>query len=53
MTQALITVKFSMNEASKFSPDYMLFGRDVVLPVNLKQRRKYIGADHHTIILEE
>ena len=32
----------------------MIFGRDVVLPVDnlLKPRRKYMGEDHHNLIIE-
>ena len=47
LTQALAAVRFS-----KF---YMLFGRDVILPVDnlLKPRRKYMGEDHHRLIIEQ
>jgi len=55
LTQALAAVRFSMCETTKFSPYYMLFGRDVVLPVDnlLKPRRKYMGEDHHRLIIEQ
>ena len=54
LTQALAAVRFCENETSKFSPYYMIFGRDVVLPVDnlLKPRRKYMGEDHHKLIIE-
>ena len=55
LTQALAAVRFSMCKTTKFSPYYMLFGRDVVLPVDnlLKLCRKYIGEDHHRLIIEQ
>ena len=45
LTQALAAVRFSMCETIEFSPYDMLFGRDVVLPVDnlLKPCRKYMG----------
>ena len=45
LTQVLAAVRFSMCETIEFSPYYMLFGRDVVLPVGnlLKPCRKYMG----------
>ena len=54
LTQALAAVRFCENETSKFSPYYMIFGRDVVLPEDnlLKPRRKYMGEDHHKLIIE-
>ena len=55
LTQALAAVRFSMSETTKFSPYYMLFGRDVVLPVDnlLKPCRKYMGEDHHRLIIKK
>lgn len=55
LNQTLAAVRFSENETSKFSPYYMLYGRDVVLPIDnlLKPRRKYMGEDHHKIILQK
>ena len=55
LTQALATVRFSMNEMTKFSPYYFVYGRDVVLPIDnlLRPGRKYLGEDHHRIILEQ
>ena len=45
LTQVRAAVRFSMCETIEFSPYYMLFGRDVVLPVDnlLKPCRKYMG----------
>ena len=54
LNQALAAVRFSINETSRFSPYFMIYGRDVVLPVDnlLRPRRKYMGEEHHRIILE-
>ena len=55
LNQALAAVRFSINETTQFSPYFMLFGRDVILPIDnlLKPRRKYMGEDHHKLILEQ
>ena len=55
LTHTLAAVRFSMCETTKFSPYYMLFGHDVVLPVDnlLKPRRKYMGEDHRLIIEQQ
>lgn len=54
LNQTLDAARFSMNETTRFSPFYALFGRDVVLSVDnlLKPRRKYMGEDHHRLIIE-
>ena len=55
LTQALAAMWFSMNKKVKFSSYYMLFDKDVVLPIDNLQRprRKYMGGDHHELILEQ
>ena len=55
LTQALAAVRFTINETSRFSPYFLLFGRDVALPVDnlLKPRRRYMGEDHHQLLLEQ
>ena len=55
LTQALAAVRFSINETTMFSPYYLVYGRDVVLPLDnlLRPRSKYLGEDHHRIILEQ
>ena len=52
LTQVLAAVRFSMNETTKFSLYYLVYGRDVVLPLDnlLRPRRKYLGEDHHRIV---
>ena len=53
--QSLAALRFNVSESSKFSPFYLLYNRDVVLPVDnlLKPRRKYHGEESHQIILQE
>ena len=55
LSRALASVRFFMCETTKFSPYYVLFGRDVVIPVDnlLKPRRKYMDEDHHRLIIEQ
>ena len=50
----LTALRFTMNETSEFSLYFMLFGRDVVQPMDnlLKLRRKYMGEDYYKIIQE-
>ena len=44
-----------MSESSKFSSFYLLYNRDLVLPVDniLRPRRKYLGEDYHEIALQK
>ena len=55
LNQALAALRFNVSESSKFSPFYLLYNRDVVLPVDnlLKPRRKYHGEALHKITLQE
>ena len=55
LNQALAAIRFNVSESSKFSPFYLLYNRDVVLPIDniLKPRRKYVGEDYHQIALQE
>ena len=55
LTQALVAVRFSVNETTKFSAYYLEYGQNMVLPIDnlLRPRRKYLGEDHHRIILEQ
>lgn len=54
LNQALAAIRFTVSETSKFSPYFLVFNRDVVLPVDniLRPRRKYLGDEHHQIALE-
>ena len=53
--QTLAAIRFNVNESTKFSPFFLLFNRDVVLPLDkiLKPRRKYTCEDMHQIALEQ
>jgi hypothetical protein len=55
LNQTLAAIRFHPNELSKFSPYYLMYNRDVVLPLDtlLKLRRRYTGEDQHQIILQE
>lgn len=55
LNQALAAIRFSISESSRFSPYFLLFNRDVVLPVDnlMKPRRKYQGEELHQIALQE
>ena len=55
LNQALAAIRFNVNESSKFSPFFLLYNRDVVLPVDniLKPRRRYVGEEMHQIALQE
>ena len=55
LNQVLAAIRFNVSEATEYSPFYLLYGRDVVLPVDnlLKPRRKYHGEDMHQISLQE
>ena len=55
LNQALAAIRFNVSESSKFSPFFLLYNRDVVLPIDIimKPRRKYLGEDYHQIALQE
>jgi transposase InsO family protein len=45
LNQALAAIRFTVSETAKFSPYFLVYNRDVVLPVDniLRPRRKYLG----------
>ena len=55
LNQALAAIRFNVSESSKYSPFYLLYNRDVALPVDnlLKPLRKYHGEEGHKITLQE
>ena len=55
LNQVLAAIRFNVSEATDYSPYYLLYNRDVVLPIDnlLKPRLKYQGEDLHQISLQE
>ena len=55
INQMLAALRFNVSESTKFSPYYLLYGRDVILPLDniLKPRKLYYGDEHHEIALQE
>ena len=54
LNQTLAAIRFSISDSTKFSPFFLLYNRDVVLPLDtiLEPRRKYFGSDQHEISLQ-
>ena len=55
LKQALAAIRFNVSESSKFLPFFLLYNRDVVLPIDniMKPRRKYLDEDYHQIALQK
>ena len=55
LNQVLAAIRFNVSEATGYTPYYLLYRRDVVLPLDnlLKPRLKYQGEDMHQIALQE
>ncbi|XP_065928361.1 uncharacterized protein [Magallana gigas] len=55
LNQTLAAICFHPNDSSKFSPYYLMYNRDVVLPLDtlMKLRRRDAGEDQHKIALQE
>ncbi len=54
LPQVLAAMRFNYNDSTGQSPFSLVYGRDVVLPVDslLQPRRKYYGEAKHQILLE-
>lgn len=54
LNQSLAAIRFNISESSKFSPFYLLYNRDPVLPLDnlLKPHRRYLGEEQHKIALQ-
>ena len=54
LNQVLAAVRFNVSEATGYTPYYLLYGRDAVLPLDnlLKPRLKYQGEDMHQMALQ-
>ena len=54
LNQALGAIRFMVNETSQHSPFFLLFNRDVILPIDniLRPRRKYFGSEFSQVALE-
>ena len=55
LNQVLGAIRFNINESTKFSPFYLLYNHDPILPIDniLKPRYRYHGEEPHKIGLQE
>ena len=55
LNQVLGAIRFNINEPTKFSPFYLLYNHDPILPIDniLKPRYRYHGEEPHKIGLQE
>ena len=54
LNQCLAAIRVSVSDATGFSPFFLLYNRDPVLPLDniLRPRQKYLGDDFHMIALQ-
>ena len=54
LNQVLAAIRFNISESTKFSPYYLLYNRDPILPLDniLKPRRRYLGEEPNKIGLQ-
>lgn len=55
LNQVLAAIRFNVSETTDYTPFYLLYSRDVVLPIDKlpRPRTKYQGEDMHQISLQE
>ena len=55
LKQVLAAIRFNVNEYTKFSPDYLLYNRRPVPPLDiiLKPHSCYLGEEPHKIGLQQ
>jgi len=55
LNQVVAAIRFTVNETTKLSPFYMVFGRSPVMPLDtiLKPRAKYVGTEPYKIAIQE
>ncbi|OOY67330.1 RNase H-like domain-containing protein, partial [Solemya velum gill symbiont] len=55
LNQALAAIRFHVSEPTRKSPYFLLYNRDVVLPLDtiLRPRRRYMGEELHKVALQE
>ena len=55
LNQMLTAVRFHVSETIHFSPYYLLYNRDIILPLDniSRPRRIYYGNEHYEIALQE
>ena len=55
LNQTLAAIRFNVSKSNISSPFFLLYNRDVVLPIYnlLKRRRKYAGDNLHKIALQQ
>ena len=55
LNQTLAAIRFNVSESNISSPFFLLYNKDVVLPIYnlLRPRRKYAGDNLHKIALQQ
>ena len=53
--QVLVAIRYNTNDSTKFSPFYVLYNHDPILPIDniSKPRHRYYGEEPHRIGLQQ